>query len=176
MIEVCSGDGLEVVVEGYVAPDRTPEAGSVDRNYRLAVLEFVNGQKGFVLKLGVLGLEIIDELDVRAADRELADLLAFNVHHECLFDGLGILVENLLVGCGNVLGLDSCGVKHLADGLGLDVGVLHGFEGAGGEGENRCDQNDYNGRIYDSINVSVGIHSLFRLSDLSFFSPCRGCA
>ena len=165
MVEIGAADGLEVGVEAHVAPDGTPQAGSVDGNHRAAVLEQENGKfrfpglVGTALDVVVLSLELLGTIDFDAF--QILQYIAFQVNHEGLFNLLGILFQDGRIAqaaqlfLGAVLGTG----EHLGNGIRLFVGFLLGLEALGNEGK-ECGYYHYdNGSVDNGVYVVIGIHS-----------------
>ena len=164
MVEIGTSDGGVVRHEGDIAPDGTPEAGSVDGHHRVAVLEDEDGDfriAGLVrpaLDVVILALEGLGAEDLDAL--QLPDHVAFGVNHKGLLDLFLVLGQFFVVGefvqfrLGAVLG----GGEHLGDGFRLLIGVLASLEGLGDEGEERGYDDHDEGRVNDRIDVVVRIH------------------
>ena len=166
MIEVGS-DNLKSV-KCHIAPDRTPEAGSIDRNHGYSVLEDVNRELEVrtVLDLVVLGFQVSGAVNLGIACLEASHLLSGCIDQYCFADVLLVEFED-----GGIAGLLielSCG-ENLADGFSLLVGYLHRLQGLRDESKDSCYQYTNHCCVHYGIYVTVCIHNFrFFYALLSF--------
>ena len=93
MAETYCLDCLEILLEADVAPDRSPETGSVARNDSDSVLEDVYRQS---LRVSCyLSLEVRVAVYFALLDVECTYFLAVDVNEDCRFDLLSVCVKDL---------------------------------------------------------------------------------
>ena len=155
MVEICT-DYVEAV-EGYIAPNRTPEACTVNRNHADAVLEDIDREaaSAAVLDVVVLRFQVSGAVNLSVSSVEASYFLAVGIHQDGLADVLlvevedGVVVSLLLeLGCS----------ENLADGLSLLVGYLHRLQRLGDESKDSCYQYTNYRCVNYGVNVAVSIH------------------
>ena len=164
MIEDDSVDGIPVVGQRDIAPDRPPQTGSPNGNH-VARDTFVvpadeNGQAALGGRLVVFGLQVRQQGErVRSLDPVALDI-----------DGIAVddVFLILLVDVGRLV-FYQIGVAALADRAEniphfLDPRVLglYALERQSREREHRRDDHDHDRRVGDYIGIAVLIHSVAR--------------
>ena len=144
-----AGHRVHVLLEGHIAPDRTPEAHARHGNHHAAVLGLEEGELA-----GLVGARQVVE------QRE--DVLALLVHdvgvdHLVVLDALDELLGR------NALFDSVTGIERQQDRLLLLVEFVLGLpllESECGQRQQRRNNDDHHRRIDDDVGVAVGIESL----------------